>query len=347
MQLHLNEADRRRWEALLDTEAQNDRVVRLLARYLNEMPRVLSHRMVRDLARDCLIPEENAFRVLFAAAIGLDTSTNAEDRQLEKDYLATGLKQLDPAEWSGDAYLKTIVFPSARIGNWTFGTETYAAYEPFVRNSPIRTRDGREIQQIGYFKEPYRFPAVRENGVEWMAVKPNEIATMREPIAAAHGKVVAFGLGLGYFTFHVSNKSEVESVTVVERDPAVIDLFREHLLPQFPHREKIMVVRSDAFDYAEKVLPVSQPDFAFTDLWHDQSDGLPLYLHMKRLEALSPKTEFQYWIESVLLSSLRGMVLDRIRDIGDGDVQSFSEIAFMLSEPYLRALAPKIRQINN
>ena len=345
MQLHLDARDRERWEALQDTEARNDRVVRLLATYLNEMPRFLTRRMVRDLARDCSIPEENAFRVLFSAALGLDTPTNAEDRQLEKDYLAAGLARMDPAEAARDAYVQTVAFPAARNGRWSFGSERYAPYEPFVRNSPVRTPAGLEIPQIGFFMEDFRFPAVRENGVEWMAVKPNEIATMRAPIAAARGHVVAFGLGLGYFAFHASNRDEVERVTVVERDPAVIDLFRRHLLPQFPQQQKIRVVEGDAFAFAETELPRAGADVAFVDLWHDQSDGLPLYLRMRRLEALSPGVAFHYWIETVLLSSLRRMVFDRIRDNGEGEITSFSEIAFMLSEPYLRSLAPKLRQI--
>ena len=345
MQLHLNNHDRMQWDAFCATQEKNDRVTRLLARYLNEIPRFVTRRMVRDLARKVGISEEIAYRTLFSAAIGLDTASNTADRQLEKEYLATGLRPLDPSEWNADAYLQTISFPAAKDGNWTFCTETYMPYEPFVCNSPRRTSDGKEIPQIGFFKETYRFPAVRENGLEWMAVKPNEIATMREPIGSAHGSVVAFGLGLGYFAFHVSEKADVSSVTVVERDPAVIDLFRAYLLPQFPNREKITIVQADAFDYAEHTLPQTAADFAFVDLWHDQSDGLPLYLRFRRLEPISPETKFCYWIETTILSSLRRMVFDRIRDNGDGDIRSFSEIETMLSDDYLRTLAPKVRQI--
>lgn len=345
MQLHLNDHDRAQWDALCATQEKNDRVTHLLARYLNEMPRFITRRMVRDLAREVGIAEETAYRTLFSAAIGLDTASDADDRQLEKEYLATGLGALDPSERNTDAYLQTISFPTAKDGNWTFCTERYAPYEPFVRNSPLRTPDGKEIPQIGYFAEAYRFPAVRENGVEWMAVKPNEIATMREPIGSAHGNVVAFGLGLGYFAFHASEKADVTSVTIVERDPAVIDLFRRYLLPQFPNREKIGIVQADAFDYAERILPQTDADFAFVDLWHDQSDGLPLYLRFRRLESLSPKTEFSYWIETTILSSLRRMVFDRIRDNGDGEIRSFSEIETMLSDDYLRTLAPKVKKI--
>lgn len=345
MQLHLNDRDQAKWNALCATQEKNDRVTRLLAHYLNEMPRFITRRMVRDLSREVGIPEENAYRTLFSAALGLDTVSSVEDRRLEKEYLSTGLRLLTPSDWNRDAYLQTVSFPAAKDGKWCFCTETYTPYEPFVCNSPCRTANGKEIPQLGYFTETYRFPAVRENGVEWMAVKPNEISTMQEPIRAAHGNVVAFGLGLGYFAFHASEKADVTSVTVVERDPAVIDLFGRFLLPQFPNREKIKIVQADAFDHAEHTLPQTDADFAFVDLWHDQSDGLPLYLRFRRLESLSPKTEFCYWIETTLLASLRRMVFDRIRDGGNSEVRSFSEIETMLSDDYLRNLAPKVKQI--
>ena len=345
MKLCFSPQDAARWESLCDIYAQNERFTRLLADYLNRTPRMITSRMVKTLAGDCALPEEIAFRVLLAASIGLDTSTNAEDKQMEKDYLIPSLHKLDPAKWKNDAYLTTIDFPAARIGNWSFCAERYAPYEPFVCGLPRQTESGHSIPQLGYFTGSFSFPAVRENGIEWMAVKPSEIATMRAPLEAAQGKTVAFGLGLGYFAFHAARKDLVSEVLVVERDQAVIDLFKTHLLPQFPHREKIRLVKADAFVFAEKKLPAEQADFAFVDLWHDQSDGLPLYLQMRRLEALSPATRFAYWIEPLLLSSLRGMVFDRICDDGPGEVRSFEEAKTMLSDPYLRSLAPKIRRI--
>lgn len=346
MNLNFSREDRRRWDAFCnDILARNERFTALLAEYLNHTPRLISARMVKNLAKDCALPEDAAFRVLLAAAIGLDTAQNAEDKELEKRYLLPSLHRLDPKEWTQDTYLTTIEFPFALAGNWAFGTERYAPYEPFVCGLPEFPGDGREIPQLGYFTSAFSFPAVRENGIEWMAVKPNEIATMREPIQKARGKTIAFGLGLGYFAFHASQKETVTEVVVVERDRAVIDLFSKQLLPQFPHREKIRLVQADAFDYAEKILPKENADFAFVDIWHDQSDGLPLYLRMRRLEALCPNTAFAYWIEPILLSALRGMVLDRILDDGPGEIGSFAEAHALLTDSYLRTLAPKIQKL--
>lgn len=346
MKLNFSPADKVRWDSFCnDIVARNERFTMLLADYLNHTPRLVSARMVKKLSEECSLPKEDTFRVLLGAAIGLDTSTNAEDKELEKRYLLPALHRLNPKEWLQDAYLTTIRFPTIKAGNWAFRTERYAPYEPFVCGLPKQTEDGREIPQLGYFTSDFTFPAVFENGVEWMAVKPNEIATMRAPIEAAHGKTVAFGLGLGYFAFHASQKETVTEVVIVERDPAVIELFTTHILPQFPHREKIRLLQADAFDFAQHNLPKENADFAFVDIWHDQSDGLPLYLQMRRLESLCPKTQFCYWIEPILLSSLRNMVFDRICDDGPGELSSFEEARALLQDSYLRSLAPKIQPI--
>ena len=95
-----------------------------------------------------------------------------------------------------------------------------------------------DLNNIAHFYTIGRFyfPAVLENGNEWMTVTPNEVETMKEAISQARGRVAAYGLGLGYFAFMASEKSDVTGVTVIERDEQAIRLFEEEILPQFPHR---------------------------------------------------------------------------------------------------------------
>ena len=146
-----------------------------------------------------------------------------------------------------------------------------------------------------------------ESGREWMLITPNEINTMRKPIEAAKGKVLTFGLGLGYYAYMVSEKSDVKSVTVVEKNDNVIELFVSQMLPKFKNKDKIRIVRADAFEYAEQVMPGEKFDYAFVDTWRDASDGLPMYERMKALEHLSPETEFSYWIERFIISRRRAL----------------------------------------
>jgi predicted membrane-bound spermidine synthase len=89
-------------------------------------------------------------------------------------------------------------------------------------------------------------------------------------------------------------------VTVVEKDPDVIQLFEKNVLPQFTQASKLHLVKEDAFIYAEKRMAKGEFDFIFTDLWHDPSDGVELYLRMKSYERYSPRSSFRYWIEKTL-----------------------------------------------
>ena len=181
----------------------------------------------------------------------------------------------------------------------------YEPYELFVRDELLCLPDGREIPQLGYFAERFAYPAVLEGGREWMTVTPNEVATMAPALAQVRGRVAVMGLGLGYFAFMASESPDVRAVTVIERDADVIALFERHILPQLAHRDKLRLVRADAFEFAQAGLHGF--DCAFVDLWHDVSDGAPMYLRMKALEARSPGTRFFYWIETSIRCFLRAL----------------------------------------
>ena len=95
---------------------------------------------------------------------------------------------------------------------------------------------------------------------------------MKKAVLGARGNVLTFGLGLGYYTYMVSERAEVESVTVVERDKEVIELFKRFILPQFAYPEKVRIICSDAFEFADRELKNGFYNYIFTDLWHDPSD---------------------------------------------------------------------------
>lgn len=319
---------------------QNRAVLELLSAYLNYHPRFLDEETVRSFARDCDISTEEAFLALFVAACGLDSADNREHRKLEQAYFQTGVRRLDPVTYTSDEYYRTIRFPTVKSGAWEMKMSDYAPFEPFVRTHPTVTEELREIPQIGYFEEVFPFPAVLENGIEWMTVTPNEIETMREPIEKSHGNVLTLGLGLGYFAFRASQKENVTSVTVVEKDESVISLFREYILPQFPNKEKLRIVRDDAFDYLKKTALAEKFDYLFADLWHDASDGLEMYIQIKQILQARPAPETDYWIEPSLLSALRHIVYEKLTQPPMS--QSPLPLCELLSDSFLQKLDPKL-----
>lgn len=284
---------------------ENLRAGEAFARLLRLDGAAFSPREIADFARECDLPRPKAAALLYAALLGI-----GEDRRMLEGYWLPAIRCLMDKPWRESRYGRIIRFPEAEKGAWRFTRLAFAPYQ-MIPCGPVQwMADGREIPAVGYFEASFSYPAVLEEGREWMTVTPNEEATMAQPLATARGKIVVFGLGLGYFALLASQKPEVSSVTVIERDGAVISLFRDHLLPQFPHKEKLRIVEADAFDYAAGPMKKEKYDFAFVDLWHDAGDGLPLYLRMRRLAEELPEVDFHYWIESDLLLLLRGLMVE-------------------------------------
>lgn len=228
------------------------------------------------------------------------------------DTILSSVHRCDAREVLEDPYYRAVRAPHGRAGDFRLGTadllpfeffqayhETYDAGEPFTYAS------------AGFFTDTVRFPVLFERDTVWMSIVLSEIRSMAPDIARARGRVVTYGLGLGYFAFMAAEKPEVESVTAVELDPAVIRLFEENILPQFPHKEKIHIVRADAYDFIEKQEDGAY-DFAYADFWAGVRDGTELYLRLVPLAARFRKTQFAYWIESCFAEYVFRPVLMRM-----------------------------------
>ena len=132
---------------------------------------------------------------------------------------------------------------------------------------------------------------------------------MEEAVKAAAGKVIVYGLGLGYYPYMISLKDEVKEIVIVENDIKIINLFKKHILPNFEHQEKISIIHGDAFEYMEKC---DDFNYAFIDLWHDTFDGLELFLRAKKLE--KPGKKYFYWLESSFYILLRRCFISLIEE---------------------------------
>ncbi len=277
----------------------NAETMRLLSLYLNLSSDAITPGAVLTMAEECGMTRERAYATILATLFGLDTAGG--DRVYFENYFVPMVREVDPLPFREDAYYKTILPERRRLGRWELCMQELSPCEAFVRDDFRVLPDGRMLPSIGFFMEPFPYPAVLEGGREWMTLMPNETVTILPAVAAAHGRVVTFGLGLGYFAYHAAARPEVESVTVVELSRDAVTLFTENILPLIPHREKIRVVTADAFAYLDHTMKDGDFDFAFADIWHDAGDGLPLYRRFKEREGRFPTTEFTYWLEDTLL----------------------------------------------
>lgn len=276
------------------THQENERLLTLLSEYLCFQPCGVSAESLSDLTAAGLSLEE-AYITALGALLGLDPDAPA-DWALQRGVFPRVVHRCTADAYERDEYLCRIGRVTGRVGQIALTQDEIAPLELFVLDDFEQAADGSALPQLGWFETSFCFPAVKEDDRVWMTVTPNEINTIQPCVKESHGRVLTFGLGLGYYAFHCLLKSDVDAVTVVEQNPDIIELFRKLLLPHFPRPEALQIIQADAFDYAKTHL--REYDTVFTDLWHDVSDGLPLYRRMKALEVNGPK--YLYWIEKTL-----------------------------------------------
>lgn len=227
---------------LAELREANNNAAWSMSEFINETPCAITERLMKEADPSGELPEEILYAAFMAGFCGI-----SEDDTTINGYFHDAVHCLETRKYRDNPYLENIKFPDTATRHWKFTHYSYRPYEAFICNDIDIDKNLREVPQIGFFRERFAYPAVEQDGREWMAVKPSEIETMRAPIEEATGRVVTFGLGLGYFAYMVSEKPDVTSLDIVERSEEAIALFERHILPQFPNKEKIRIIRSDAF----------------------------------------------------------------------------------------------------
>ncbi len=237
------------------------------------------------------------FFVLLRFCNGLGLWNRADRSYLQK--LFSESRKLSPLSFSSNPYYAAITIPTKELDNISLRTVSYEKGEFFQYDMPTLT-DEIVVPKIGFFPSKVSFPAIYEGDIPWVSVCPSEIHSMAPDIPRARGNVLVLGLGLGYYPFMISSNPQVESITVVEKNPTILRLFRDILLPQFPHGNKIRLVEADAFDFLSQCTPGTY-DFCYADIWEGWDDGAKAYEmilpHEKRLAGC----EFRYWIHKEIL----------------------------------------------
>lgn len=211
-------------------------------------------------------------------------------------------KKLDAFEFEADPYIAAANIPTVVSGDITLTCAEYARGEIFQYDMPDLAAK-IVTPRLGFFDRGVSFPSIYQGEIPWMSVCPSEIYSMREPIAAAHGRVLVLGLGLGYYPFMISRKAEVESIVIVELQQSIADIFNAHILPHFEHGDKLKVITADAIAYMEGVKD-GDFDFCFADIWEGAVDGAEAYKKLRPYEKKLPHTEFAYWIEEQIKAYL-------------------------------------------
>ena len=191
---------------------------------------------------------------------------------------------------------------------------------------------------IGYFEKDVDMPVLTEDGSVWMSPAISELESMQAGIEKGVGKCLTMGLGIGFLPYLWLQKDNVESVTIVELNQDVIDLFEKYIRPQFKTDKKLEIIHGDAFDYYnEKFL--NQFDYVYLDFWESSGDGLGFYTRLMQIKRDFPHVDF--WIEDSMLYDVKYIVAPYLYAVYAGD--SITEFITSMDGD-LRELAKKVNR---
>ncbi len=250
------------------------------------------------------------------------------DVDLEKtgyDKVVDALKDLDYPEFVGDK--KT--WPSLYLSSKDFETSDFHQHIHFedikeddvsfqwieleahqlFNLSGIQADPNRELKDWIQFRaldKKLRTLSLSLNNDVWMLDVPSEASTIDPSALKAHGHVITFGLGIGYFVYMALKNKSVKSITVIEHNPRIIDIFNQYILPQFKSEIDIDIIEGDAFEYFNEEY-LKAFDYIFVDIYQSNHDGLEI--EMGLLELYNPKFEScDFWIENSILEIMPALI---------------------------------------
>ena len=305
MKINLSQSDLEKLYVLLDNKEINISIAEVLFSIYEE----------KEFFRGCQTQEEFFQKLL--EFIGVPPSEKEDIRIFEK-WVKPAIFPLKVPSFLKNPYFGCVVPNTKKIGKYALEYLSYKQGQPLPLNDiEVDSKDGYiERTPIGFLDGNLQYLSLSYEGVTWMCITPNEINTMQPHINSASGKVLVFGLGLGYYPYMVSLKDEVKDIYIIELDQNIINIFKENILPFFPHQEKIHLIHADAKEYIKTI--DNSFNTIFIDLWHNAQDGLPLYLYFKQFEKKYPNSHFQYWLENSLIALYRRYLLTLIEEALDG-----------------------------
>lgn len=257
------------------------------------------------------VPEYSVDRIMMLlmveAMIGPYLEQQPEIMEFFMNWIAAESKVFDAKAFNENPYIKNIDFSNQTNGDYELRYHDLMPYELDIYNVPRRIEElCVDIPRVSCFPEKFKYPVIFQKSIKstWMSVSPNEVFTMEKPIKNVKGKVLALGCGMGYFAYMASIKDDVESVTIIELEQSVIDLFETCILPQFDKKDKVTVIKADAVEYLTK-MEDGEFDYCFADIWIGIEDIIP-YFEVKEIGRKFRKTRIDYWIEdsfAILLAS--------------------------------------------
>lgn len=190
-------------------------------------------------------------------------------------------------EWSAVA-VQNFPWPGLRVPN----------YRPATLGN-WSLKKVKQVAQFGYFQDwqgQGDIDALFYDEQTWMSNALDEVDSQTPHIAAALGHTVLMGAGMGIALYNLLSKPEVTRITLIERNPLVIELLRQSTdFETWPGIGKLHIEITDALTYIPD-LPV---DHLYADIW--ATPGEPQSIpDMQRMQANIRAKQVCWWGQELL-----------------------------------------------
>ena len=238
-------------------------------------------------------------------------------KTLQKYHLPYSSLKYDVKKLTDNPYYKNIKLDNVRTG--TVWYEKALIKKRTLMSMNFHKSLGKHLfhyHPIGYFENDVYLPVLKEGKDKvWMSPAVSEIESMNDGIQKGYGRCMTMGLGIGVLPYLWLNKEEVESVTIVEFNKNVIDLFNKYIGPQFPQNKKIEIIHGNALDYYNQEF-LNQFDYVYIDFWESNEDGLEHYT--KLMEKRVDYKNIDFWIEDSMLSDVKYIITPYLNTLYQG-----------------------------
>ena len=160
-------------------------------------------------------------------------------------------------------------------------------------------RKVKQVTQFGYFQDwegRGDIDALYYGEQTWMSSARDEVDSQAPHVAAAFGQTVLMGAGMGIALFNLLSKPDVTRVTLIERDPLVIELLRQSAnFEAWPGIGKLRIEIGDALEYR----PDQPVDHLYADIWATpgEPESIP---DMQRMQANVRASRVGWWGQELL-----------------------------------------------
>jgi len=179
--------------------------------------------------------------------------------------------------WPG---LRVPIYRPASLGNWSL-------------------KKVKQVAQFGYFQDwqgQGDIDVLYYAEQTWMSNARDEVDSQTPHVATAFGHTVLMGAGMGIALFNLLSKPDVTRVTLIERDPVVIELLRQSTdFESWTGIEKLRIEIADALAY----IPNQPVDHLYADIWATPGD-LQSIPDMQRIQANVRASRVGWWGQELL-----------------------------------------------